>query len=353
MNSRGIKSPEYYQRRRLADWKPEISKKYLWVQTAVKRILTNELYIGTMVNHKSVTSKIYKTKTFTTKDEQFRHENFCEPIIDKDTWDKAQFLLSQRSEINPRNHTGHKLHRYAGIIKCADCRASLIARTRKVNGREYIEYTCNSSHRYGSRYCTPHTIRESQLDKYVTEELMSWQAVIIAEAERYDKIVRDWLKKKPMYEMQINQHQQRITALKSQIEDLIIERMNDKERWDLFTPMIEKRESEVTMLEKRIADLQEYDKVCKEHKEQLFDTAETLKGVLAQSRISDISLRMFVKHVKVHQNEDKSLELTFELNGPFEDSTMVFVGEENETSILIDYNAPDGYYKDVFGIEVS
>ena len=26
MNERGIKSPEYYQRRKLADWKPDISK---------------------------------------------------------------------------------------------------------------------------------------------------------------------------------------------------------------------------------------------------------------------------------------------------------------------------------------
>ena len=35
-----------------------------------------------MVNHKTVTSKIYKTKTFIPQDEQYRHENFCEPIID-------------------------------------------------------------------------------------------------------------------------------------------------------------------------------------------------------------------------------------------------------------------------------
>ena len=88
-------------------------------------------------------------------------------------------------------------------------------------------------------------------------------------------------------------------------------------------------------------------------KEQLSDTAETLKGVLAQSKISDISLRMFVKQVRVHQNEDKSLELTFELNGSFEDSVAAFVGEENETEILIDYNAPEGFYKDMFGIDVS
>ena len=68
MNADGIRSPDYYFNRKLADWKSDISKKYLWVQTAVKRILTNELYIGTMFNHKTVTSKIYKTKTFIPQD---------------------------------------------------------------------------------------------------------------------------------------------------------------------------------------------------------------------------------------------------------------------------------------------
>ena len=30
---------------------------------------------------------------------------------------------------------------------------------------KWVEYTCNSCHRYGKEYCTPHTVRESQLDK--------------------------------------------------------------------------------------------------------------------------------------------------------------------------------------------
>lgn len=33
MNADDIKSPDYYFNRKLADWKPDISKKYLWVQT--------------------------------------------------------------------------------------------------------------------------------------------------------------------------------------------------------------------------------------------------------------------------------------------------------------------------------
>ena len=41
LNARGVKSPEFYMRRRIADWKPDISKRYLWVQTSIKRILEN------------------------------------------------------------------------------------------------------------------------------------------------------------------------------------------------------------------------------------------------------------------------------------------------------------------------
>ena len=253
LNGRGIRSPEYYQRRRLANNKPDISKKYLWVQTAVKRILSNELYIGTMVNHKTITSKIYKTKTFTKAEEQFRHENFCEPIIDKSTWDKAQFLLKERAAINARNHSGHTLHRYAGLIKCAECGASLIARTRKLENAEYVEYTCNSSHRYGKKYCTPHTVRESQIDELITDELKSWRSRIISESSNYERIVKEWIKRKPLYDKQIECNLSRIDLLRSQIEDLIIERMKDKNRRDMINTMIEKREAEICQLEKSIS----------------------------------------------------------------------------------------------------
>lgn len=200
MNERGIHSPEYHQNRRLADCKPAISKRYLWVQTAVKRILTNELYIGTMVNHKTVTSKIYKTKTDVAQDEQYRHEDFCEPIIDRTTWEQAQFLLRQRSETKPRASGGNKIHRYSGLIRCAECGSCFVAKTRKWCGREYIEYTCNGNHRYGKNYCTPHRVREALLDEVLGFEIENLRDFIMAESERYEQIIKEWLKRKPQYE---------------------------------------------------------------------------------------------------------------------------------------------------------
>ena len=332
MNERGIKSPEYYQRRKLADWKPDISKKYLWVQTSVRRILTNELYIGTMVNHKTVTSKIYKTKTFIPPEEQYRHENFCEPIIDETTWKQAQFLLKERSQINPRSQNGRKFHRYSRLIKCADCGASFVARIRKWDGKEYVEYTCNSSHRYGKEYCTPHTVRESQLDELIEDEVRGFRDTILEESTRYDKIVKDWARKKPLYGRQIQQHNDKISSLRQQIEDLIMEKIGDKEHAQIYNNMIAKREEEIKQLDKKISDLREYDKICKQKKDQLKNTTNILDDILSEGLISDMNLRMLVKKILIHQNNDKSLDIRFEMNGEFNPSCSVFVEPEDETA---------------------
>ena len=46
-----------------------------------------------MVNHKTITNKIRKTRTQVPKDEQYRHENYLPAIIDKQTYEQAQKLL--------------------------------------------------------------------------------------------------------------------------------------------------------------------------------------------------------------------------------------------------------------------
>ena len=44
------------------------------------------------------------------------------------------------------------------------------------------------------------------------------------------------------------------------------------------------------------------------------------KEVLAQDAISDISMRMVVNKIVVHQNEDKTLDIKFEMNGKLGDN---------------------------------
>lgn len=97
LNRRGVKSPEFYSHRKIGAQRTQMCKKFLWAQTTIKRLLTNEIYTGTLVNHKTVTSKIYKTKKVVPEEERFRHEDFVPAIIDKVTFNKMRAIIERKT----------------------------------------------------------------------------------------------------------------------------------------------------------------------------------------------------------------------------------------------------------------
>ena len=328
LNRRGVKSPEFYSHRKIGAQRTQMCKKFLWAQTTIKRLLTNEIYTGTLVNHKTVTSKIYKTKKVVPEEERFRHEDFVPAIIDKVTFNKVQAVIESRMANTCRTKIGGTLHRYSGMIKCADCGAILVAKWRGKGDDRYVEYTCNSHHRYGKQYCTPHRIHESQLDKCVSDELYRLRDRIKEDSKRYERIVREWQKNKPRFERRIQQYTQRIDLLQEQIQQILMERITDKAHADMYSEMIKKREGEISDLKIRISECRRLDEVSSQKSSQLRSTAELLDEILSQPKISDSDLRMLVEKVLVHQNEDKSLDVQFIFNGAFEQSVTKYDDEQ-------------------------
>ena len=322
-NRRGIKSPEYFSHRKKNPRHTEIAKRFLWAQTTVKRLIQNEAYTGTLVNHKTVTSKIYKTKDVIPPEEQYRHENYMPAIIDRETFDQAQVLLESRLKNNARSKFGNVIHRYCGMIKCAECGASLIAKKRTVAGHSWVEYTCNSNHRYGNEYCTAHTIREEQIDEIIHTELALLRQEILDSSQKYDEIVREWNKKKPKYDKMIKEYTEKIAILKTQIEEILMERINDREHAPMYNSMVEKREAEIAELTQKIEDCKRFDELSKKRRDELMSTAEMLDEVLLEPYITDANMRLLVRKVTVHENEDGSLDVSLEFNGNFKDTSTV------------------------------
>lgn len=317
-NNRGIKSPEYFSHRKISSTRTEMCKKFLWTQTAVKRLLQNESYTGTLVNHKTSISKIYHTRKEIPDEDRYRHEDFLPMIIDKQTWEQAQFLLEQRPKSNVRAGRGRIIHRYSGLIRCGDCGAILIAKRRTWQGKEYVEYTCNSHHRYGKQYCTPHRIHQSQLDEIVNKQLIYIRDKVVAESEQYEQIIKEWVKKKPLYEQNIRRYTEKIAALKNQIEDLIMGKVTDRSRAEYYDNMIEKRENEIAELEQKISDSQQYNEISRQKRDSLKSTSELLSEIISSGYVSDANLRMLLKEVKVFNDEDGGIDVVLEFNGDFD-----------------------------------
>lgn len=85
------------------------------------------------------------------------------------------------------------------------------------------------------------------------------------------------------------------------------------------------RADEIAKLDKKISYLREYDKICKQRKEHLNNTTQIIDEILSEGSIFDVNLRMLIKRILIHQNEDKSLDIKFEMNGEFSDTVSVFL----------------------------
>ncbi len=110
---------------------------------------------------------------------------------------------------------------------------------------------------------------------------------------------------------------------------MIIERISDREHASVYNGMITKREEEIADLQKKIEESKQFDEVSKRKRNELKTTADLLEKMIEEQHISNANLRLLVKTVYVHQNEDKSLDVRLEFNGAFEDSVAVYVEGES------------------------
>ena len=322
LNADGVHTPAYYQQTLLGKnvphtW-PQISKQQLWISTTIKRILENEFYAGTLICHKTRTDKINKTFRFIPPEEQYRHENAVPAIIDRETWQQAQFLLQKRVKDRVRAAPGQKIHRYTGIIECADCHSVCTARTRKLpQGGRRVEYICNTYHRYGKEYCTTHLIREEVLDDLVYKELLRVKKMAHANWEAIDALAKDWAAQKFNAERQIDRLQERISVLKNEVEQILMERIRDKAHADIYDVMLQKRDEAIQSAEQQINEYRDAQASLEARKESMQPGIDLLDAITSESSVSDAHLRMFVNRVYLHEQDGK-LSVEFVLNADFQ-----------------------------------
>lgn len=322
LNDEGIKSPQYYQNKmynkKLPSNKPEITGRYLWVNTTVKRILQNEFYIGTVTCHKTYTSKINHIRKALPEDEQFKHENFAPAIISKDKWEQVQFLLSSKRSNNVRASSSNPCHRYTGLIECGDCGCTFVCKKRKWKDKpDRIEYNCNGYHRYGKEHCTAHRIDEEYLDKLIYNELMSIKDEALSNYKSIESDVKKWMSNKGTVTNKLKQLNTSLEQRKSDQKKILLERIRDREHADIYTEMLEKCESDIQKLEYEIKSIQDYNSTIKKRKAEMKDSVQIIEEIIKDEAISDANLRLLVDKIIIFE-KDKKMSIKIKLNAKFQ-----------------------------------
>ncbi|MCI9169144.1 MAG: recombinase family protein [Dorea sp.] len=141
LNDRGVPNPTEYKRRQgLRYRQPEKKQSTLWSYSAISRMLSNEIYIGNMVQGR-YGSVSYKTKQNRPrpKEQWYVVEGTHEPVISRELWEKVQVLMAERTKPFSTGEIGL----FARKACCINCGCTM--RSRKMSdGRRYL--TCSSRH---------------------------------------------------------------------------------------------------------------------------------------------------------------------------------------------------------------
>lgn len=162
LNGMGIPSPMEYKKMQGERFQTGFATriKAKWSAVAVNRILTNESYIGTLVQGKE--EKInYKVKKSVKKPERewAKVQGAHEAVIAKEDFSIVQELL----KVDIRAGNGDKkAHMYAGLLFCGDCMEPMIRRVNRYKGKETVSFICSTKNRNGA--CSRHTIAEKDLN---------------------------------------------------------------------------------------------------------------------------------------------------------------------------------------------
>ncbi len=138
---------------------------YIWYPVTVASILRNPVYLGYVVGQKT-TSPSFKIKkrTFRPQEEWILVEAKHEALIDQETFD----IVSKMVKVKKRPTVIGERQIFHGLVKCADCGASL---TYSAQNHSYGVYTCGNYRSKGKRKCTAHYISAKNLYGIVESEI--------------------------------------------------------------------------------------------------------------------------------------------------------------------------------------
>ena len=270
-----------------------------WTYATIHRMLKNEMYIGNMVQRRSVRPAMHSKAKSLNSGQWAVVSGTHEPLISQELWETVQVQVAKNSRAP--NFT-QNVGLFSGFLKCGDCGRSM-AKTR---WNSKIHYSCGSYKRYGATACTKHYIPQSILEDIVLDDLNR----IIAAVDNLKKITDDHQQDVSAVQPSAAEHKRLQTAL-SRIRRLkqgSYEDYRDKliSRADFLRYKADYDHQEQVLLH-QISQLQETEKIDAPTKPWI----ENLLQIGKLEELDRVTLAQTVKEIRVFEENRIEIQYLF------------------------------------------
>lgn len=213
LNAQGILSPMEYKNAQGSHYQTsfKVKEKALWSPVTVKRILENEVYIGTLVQGKQTTPNHKVKKTVVKPESEWvRIPKNHEAVVSDRDFILVQKLLGLDTRISPGQEEVSPL---AGIVLCAGCGSVMVKKSSYSGGKKYYYYVC--SHNKETKECSSHRIPVGKLEETVLH-LLQVHIRNLLDLQR----IMDKISSVPFQELDIRELEKRIGQKEEEIQRL-------------------------------------------------------------------------------------------------------------------------------------
>lgn len=191
----------------------QIRNKHQWSDRTIKKIITDEVYIGNMVQFKTTTVS-YKNHTVihNRKNDWIRVENTHKAIIDLNTWCSAQ----SRLYIIQRSCKNGKAHVLASKVFCEDCnRVFCKCGKNDENGFAYL--CCKDKATKWSNCDNRKYIKETELQEFVLNKINNILDRFYKEEKQID--INNNMVENDLFKIQIENLNKEKQSIKKELEN--------------------------------------------------------------------------------------------------------------------------------------
>ncbi len=279
-----------------------------WSSMSVRRILENEVYVGTLIQgrHSTPNHKIKKIVD-KPKEEWIRIEGSHEPVISKREFDIVQRLLGMDTRTSPNEDEVYAL---SGLAVCADCGALMIKRNVPAGGKVYSYYICSKN--AATKECGTHRIPKEKLENLVFEVLQTHIANVLDTGRILEYIntvpfqeleIKELERQKEVKEQEIERCRELRDMLYEDLKDGIVSKEDYAELYEGYNNRRKKAEEAVCKLSHEIRNVLEA-KTDKYEWLRYFKEYQNISGLNRMAAVELIDrVRVFDKnHVEIDFN---------------------------------------------------
>jgi len=329
LNAMGVPNPSSYKKMQGLKYKNRYENIGMgkWPDSSVRRILSNQMYIGNLVQG-TLKIKSYKVQVAQRQDKEdwIIVENTHEPIISKEDFETVQDLLLRNTRKAPERTT---VHLFSGYVTCGDCGRSM---ARKENHHAYGDYTyyvCKTHTKIDKTACSRHTTRADKLENIVLSSIQTQVALAVDmdDAIRSISTNANASKESLRLEKLLEKAKDEVKEIESMTLDLYPDWKSGVISKEEYLELKKRFEDQKKNSMKRIRDLQ--DKIDDIERGQS-GSNQFIDNFIAYKNIDKLTREVVVALIEmIYIYENNKIKIVFKYQNPFKEA-MEYI-ENNKT----------------------